>query len=171
VNALAPARSAFVERVRAELGDRPGVAFAGDRVVLETDPLFAGRHTMRLTREGEARLGAVARALAATVGQVPADAAWVLRVEDYTDAAPPRAESAFRSNRALSAGRAAAAAEYLAGHGVTEDRLSAVAMGAARPLEAGATAGGGRHERRLEIGLAPAEAAAEGGGQPAAPAG
>ena len=167
VNALAPARAAFVERARAELGDRPGVAFVGDRVVLETDPLFAGRHAMRLTREGEARLGAVARALAAVAGQVPADTPWVLRVEAYTDAAPPRAESAFRSNRALSAGRAAAAAEYLAGRGVAEERLSAVAMGAAGPLEAGAPAGGGRHERRLEIGLAPAEAVAEGGGQPA----
>ncbi len=153
-------------RARAELGDRPGVAFVGDRVVLETDPLFAGRHAMRLTREGEARLGAVARALAAVAAQVPSEVPWVLRVEDYTDAAPPRAATAFGSNRALSAARAAAAAEYLAGRGVAEERLSAVAMGAARPLEAGATAGGGRHERRLEIGLAPAEAVAEGGGQP-----
>ena len=92
-------------------------------------------------------------------------------MEDYTDAAPPRAESAFRSNRALSAGRAAAAAEYLAGQGVAEERLSAVAMGAAGPPGSGAAAGAGRHERRLEIGLAPGEAAAEAGGQPAGAAG
>ena len=120
--------------------------------MLETDDLYRGRATLELTEDGRALLGAVAQALAAAARGVPEGLAWAVRVEGHTDDVPLTARSAFATNRALSAARAAAA-EYLARQGVPGERVWAVGMGEHRPRAADRTDEARRRNRRLEIAL------------------
>jgi chemotaxis protein MotB len=153
VAALEPHRLAFLGEARALLGGRFGVEVAEDRVVLETDDLYRGRATLELTEDGRALLRGVALALGAAVRGMPEGLAWAVRVEGHTDDVPLTGRSAFATNRALAAARAAAAAEYLARQGVPGERVWAVGMGEYRPRAADPTDEARRRNRRLEIAL------------------
>ena len=118
VTALEPFRAALVDQVRAAIGDQPGVVLTPDSIVLESDGMFNQRRSViTLTDEGEARLRAVAEALAGVVSQIPADFPWVLRVEGHTDDLQLKPGSAFRTNWQLAAERATVVTEFLRASG------------------------------------------------------
>ena len=153
VTAIEPYRLSFVNEARALLDGRAGVTVAEDRIILETDGLYVGRATLRLTEDGRSRLRAVAQALAAGVQQIPAELPWLLRVEGHTDDTPLTSRSIFDTNWALSAARAAAAAEYLTQQGIPGEHVSTVGMSQYRPLVTEQTPEAKRQNRRLEITL------------------
>jgi chemotaxis protein MotB len=153
VTAIEPYRLAFVDKARALLDGQTGVTVAENKVILETDDLYVGRATLRLTNNGRVRLQAVAQALATVAEQMPAELPWVLRVEGHTDNTPLKSRSVFDTNRALSAARAAAAAEQLSQQGVPGERVSAVGMSHYRPLVTEQVPDANRRNRRLEITL------------------
>jgi chemotaxis protein MotB len=143
-----------VDKARVLLDGQSGVTIAENKVILETDDLYVGRATLRLTNDGRARLRAVAQALAAVAEQMPAELAWVLRIEGHTDSTPLKSRSVFDTNWALSAARAAAAAEHLTQQGVPGDHMSVVGMSHHRPLVTEQVPEAERRNRRLEITLA-----------------
>jgi chemotaxis protein MotB len=150
--ALAPHREALAREVQAALGTDATVATEGGRVVLQPDSLFAPR-TVQLTPDGEARLRAVAQALATVTPQIPGDLPWVVGVESHTDGAALRRGSAFRSNWDLSTQRAGAVAEFLQALGVPGERIAAAGFGGNRPIEPGADEAARRRNRRIELSL------------------
>jgi chemotaxis protein MotB len=153
VTAIEPYRLAFVNEARVLLDGQAGVTVAEDRIILETDDLYVGRATLRLTDDGRRRLRAIAQALAAGIQQMPAELPWLLRVEGHTDDIPLTNRSIFDTNWALSTARAATAAEYLTRQGIPGEHVSAVGMSQYRPLVTEQTPEAKRQNRRLEITL------------------
>jgi chemotaxis protein MotB len=155
VTALEPFRAALMEQVRGSIGQEPGVVLTDDSIVLETDGMFNQRRAeITLTDTGEARLRAVAQALAGVAAQIPPDFPWLLRVEGHTDDLQLKPRSAFRSNWELSAERATVVAEYLRGQRVPGDRLGVAAFAQYRPLDTSGTAESRARNRRIELRLA-----------------
>jgi chemotaxis protein MotB len=152
-SALDPVKAAFVDQVRAALADQPGVGFVEDRVELETDTLFGGTRSVNLTPAGQQQLQAVAQVMRGIAGQLPDDLPWMLRVGGHTDSLRLKPGSAFSSNWTLSAARAAAAADFLAGHRVPGDRLVAAGYGQYQPLVPNDSDEGRRQNRRIELQL------------------
>ena len=87
VQELSRYRSDFFGRLRAILGNRPDIRVVGDRFVFQSEVLFdAGAAVVR--PEGRAELDKLASALIELEKQIPADLAWVLRVDGHTDVRP-----------------------------------------------------------------------------------
>jgi chemotaxis protein MotB len=95
----------------------------------------------------------VAQALATVADQMPTELPWVLRIEGHTDNIPLKSRSIFDTNWALSAARAAAAAEHLTQRGVPGEHVSAIGMSHYRPLVTEQVPEANRRNRRLEITL------------------
>ena len=114
VQELARYRSDFFGRLRQILGNRPDIRVVGDRFVLQSEVLFPGG-SATLKPEAGPELDRIAGAIADLARQIPADLPWVLRVDGHTDARPINT-SQFPSNWALSAARAIAVGQYLAGN-------------------------------------------------------
>lgn len=151
VQELARYRSDFFGRLRQILGNRPDIRIVGDRFVFQSEVLFApGQATIRSGAQGE--LDRVAAALLALVNEIPADIPWVLRVDGHTDSRPI-ATPQFPSNWALSAARAIAVVEYLAGKGVPARNLLAAGFGEFQPLDPGTTEEAYARNRRIELKL------------------
>ena len=154
VTALEPFRAALVDQVRAAIGDQPGVVLTPDSIVLESDGMFNQRRSViTLTDEGEARLRAVAEALAGVVSQIPADFPWVLRVEGHTDDLQLKPGSAFRTNWQLAAERATVVTEFLRALRLPGDRLTTASYAQYQPLDTAGTAESRKHNRRIELRL------------------
>ena len=94
----------------------------------------------------------IAGAISDLAKQIPADLPWVLRVDGHTDARPI-STSQFPSNWALSAARAIAVVQYLAGKGIAPQHLLAGAFGEFQPLDAGTTEDAYARNRRIELKL------------------
>jgi chemotaxis protein MotB len=125
-----------------------------DSIVLESDGMFNQRRSViTLTDEGEARLRAVAEALAGVVSQIPADFPWVLRVEGHTDDLQLKPGSAFRTNWQLAAERATVVTEFLRAQRLPGDRLTTASYAQYQPLDTGGTAESRKHNRRIELRL------------------
>jgi chemotaxis protein MotB len=151
VQELARYRSDFFGRLRQILGSRPDIRVVGDRFVLQSELLFpAGSATLRT--EAAPELDRIAAAMIDLGKQIPADLPWVLRVDGHTDARPI-ATSQFPSNWALSAARAIAVVQYLAGKGMAPQHLLASAFGEFQPLDAGTTEEAYAKNRRIELKL------------------
>src|SRR6201991_3646480 len=87
VQELSRFRSEFFGRLRAMLGNRPDIRVVGDRFVFQSEVFFdAGAAVVR--PEGRAELDKLAAALLELEKQIPADVAWVLRVDGHTDVRP-----------------------------------------------------------------------------------
>ncbi len=151
VQELARYRSDFFGRLRQILGARSDIRIVGDRFVLQSEVLFqAGQATLR--PEAGPELDRIAAAIVELNRQIPADIPWVLRVDGHTDARPI-SSSQFPSNWALSAARAIAVVQYLAGRGIPPQRLLAGAFGEFQPLDAGTTEDAYARNRRIELKL------------------
>ena len=129
---LAVFRSLLFNRLRESLVEGPGVRILGESVVLQSELLFPNASTAM--REGaKAPLTTLARTLLSASRDAPIGLDWVLRVDGHTDSRPLR-EGPFESNWDLSAQRARVVVQYLAGQGVSPERLAAEAR-SRRPLE------------------------------------
>ena len=84
--------------------------------------------------------------------QIPAEIAWVLRIDGHTDVRPI-ASSQFPSNWELSSARAISVVQYLIGKGVSPQRLVAAGFGEFQPLDAEKTEDAYRRNRRIELKL------------------
>ncbi|MGU3657013.1 MULTISPECIES: peptidoglycan -binding protein [unclassified Methylobacterium] len=151
VQELARYRSDFFGRLRQILGNRPDIRVVGDRFVLQSEVLFPGG-SATLKPEAGPELDRIAGAISDLAKQIPADLPWVLRVDGHTDARPI-GTSQFPSNWSLSAARAIAVVQYLAGKGIPPQHLLAGAFGEFQPLEAGATEEAYARNRRIEMKL------------------
>jgi chemotaxis protein MotB len=151
VQELARYRSDFFGRLRQILGNRPDIRVVGDRFVLQSEVLFPGG-SATLKPEAGPELDRIAGAISDLAKQIPAVLPWVLRVDGHTDARPI-STSQFPSNWSLSAARAIAVVQYLAGKGIPPQHLLAGAFGEFQPLEAGATEEAYARNRRIEMKL------------------
>ena len=87
VQELSRYRSEFFGRLRAILGNRPDIRIVGDRFVFQSEVFFDTGQAVLLP-EGRAELDKVASALIDLDKQIPAEIAWVLRVDGHTDVRP-----------------------------------------------------------------------------------
>jgi chemotaxis protein MotB len=151
VQELSRYRSDFFGRLRAILGNRPDIRVVGDRFVFQSEVFFdTGQAVLR--PEGRDELDKLAAALTDLEKQIPADIAWVLRVDGHTDIRPI-ASPLYPSNWALSAARAISVVQYLVGKGVSPQHLVAAGFGEYQPLDPERTEEAFRRNRRLELKL------------------
>src|SRR5205085_3439980 len=121
VQELSRYRSEFFGRLRTILGNRPEIRVVGDRFVFQSEVLFdSGSAALR--PEGRTEIDKLATALADLDKQIPAEIAWVLRIDGHTDVRPI-ASSQFPSNWELSSARAISVVQYLIGRGISPQRL------------------------------------------------
>src|SRR6201981_448928 len=105
VQELSRYRSDFFGRLRVILGNRPHIRIVGDRFVFQSEVFFdTGQAT--LLPEGIAELDTVASALVDLDKKIPAEIAWVLRVDGHTDVRPITNNPLFKSNWARWSARA-----------------------------------------------------------------
>ena len=149
VQELARYRSDFFGRLRQILGDRPGVRVVGDRFVFQSEVLFDSGQAA-VNSAGHAELDQLAGALIQLEREIPPDLPWIMRVDGHTDNKPIKSPQ-FPSNWDLSAGRAIAVVQYLAGKGVDPHRLVAAGFGEYAPLES--ATGDDPKNRRIELKL------------------
>lgn len=151
VKELSRFRSDFFGKLREILGNRPDVRIVGDRFVLQSE-LFFDTGKADLLPAATAELDKVAVALVELEKKIPADIAWVLRVDGHTDVRPVTGGQ-FRSNWGLSSARAIAVVQYLVGKGVSPQHLVAAGFGEYQPIETGTTEEAYRRNRRIEFKL------------------
>src|SRR5438876_4265161 len=111
VQELSKYRSEFFGKLRAILGNRPDIRIVGDRFVFQSEVFFDTGQAVLLP-EGRAELDKVASALTELDKQIPAEIAWVLRVDGHTDVRPINSPL-FKSNWELSSARAISVVQYL----------------------------------------------------------
>jgi chemotaxis protein MotB len=151
VQELSRYRSEFFGRLRAILGNRPDIRVVGDRFVFQSEVFFeSGQAT--LLPEGQNELNTVAQALIDLDKQIPAEIAWVLRVDGHTDVRPINSPI-FKSNWELSSARAISVVQYLISLGVPAQRLVAAGFAEFQPLDPGATEDAFKRNRRIELKL------------------
>ena len=151
VQELARYRSDFFGRLRQILGNRQDVRIVGDRFVFQSEVLFpAGQAVLKQEASGE--LDRIASALVELDRQIPPDISWVVRVDGHTDARPINTPQ-FPSNWALSASRAIAVVQALAGRGVPAQHLVAAGFGEFQPLDTATTEEAYSRNRRIELKL------------------
>lgn len=148
---LAVFRSLLFNRLREALGEGPRIRILGESVVLQSELLFPSASADM--REGaKAPLAALARTLLSASRDAPVGLEWVLRVDGHTDSQPLE-EGPFESNWDLSAERARIVVQYLAGQGVSPERLAAVGFGEYRPVDTSGDEIAFRRNRRVEFHL------------------
>src|SRR6201992_3831924 len=103
VQELSRYRSEFFGRLRTILGNRPDIRVVGDRFVFQSEVFFDSGQA-QLLPEGQNELNTVAQALIDLDKQIPAEIAWVLRVDGHTDVRPI-SSPVFKSNWELSSAR------------------------------------------------------------------
>jgi chemotaxis protein MotB len=151
VQELSRYRSDFFGRLREILGTRPDVRIVGDRFVFQSEVFFdAGQAVLK--PEALPEIDKIAAALLELERKIPADIAWVMRVDGHTDIRPI-ASVQFPSNWELSAARAIAVVQYMIGRGVSPQRLVAAGFGEFQPIDPDKTEEAFRRNRRIELKL------------------
>jgi chemotaxis protein MotB len=151
VQELSRYRSEFFGRLRAILGNRPDIRIVGDRFVFQSEVFFdTGQAT--LLPEGRAELDTVAAALIDLDKKIPAEIAWVLRVDGHTDVRPVSGVN-FKSNWELSSARAISVVQYMISLGVPAQRLVAAGFAEFQPLDSANTEDAYKRNRRIELKL------------------
>src|SRR5579871_3314707 len=151
VQELSRYRSEFFGRLRAILGNRPDIRIVGDRFVFQSEVFFDTGQAVLLP-EGIAELDTVANALLEIDKKIPAEIAWVLRVDGHTDVRPVSGLT-FKSNWELSSARAISVVQYLISRGIPAQRLVAAGFAEFQPLDTGNTEDAYRRNRRIELKL------------------
>jgi chemotaxis protein MotB len=150
VQELTKFRSDFFGKLREILGNRPDVRIVGDRFVLQSEVFFdVGKAELLPTAKTE--LDKVGDALGGLEKQIPADIAWVLRVDGHTDVRPISGQ--FKSNWDISAARAIAVVQYLISKGVSPQHLVAAGFGEFQPIDVNKTEDAYKRNRRIEFKL------------------
>ena len=151
VQELSRYRSEFFGRLRAILGNRPDIRIVGDRFVFQSEVFFDTGQAVLLP-EGIAELDSVANALVDIDKKIPAEIAWVLRVDGHTDLRPVSGLT-FKSNWELSSARAISVVQYLISRGIPAQRLVAAGFAEFQPLDTANTEDAYRRNRRIELKL------------------
>src|SRR6266852_5328787 len=136
----------------ADLGNRPDIRIVGDRFVFQSEVFFDTGQALLLP-EGRAELDTLATALIDLDKQIPAEIAWVLRVDGHTDVRPIINSPLFKSNWELSSARAISVVQYLVSLGVPAQRLVAAGFAEFQPLDTAASEDAYRRNRRIELKL------------------
>jgi len=144
-------RSDFFGRLRDVLGERPEVRIVGDRFVFQGEVLFAPG-SAELSEAGLRQLRDLAGVLSEVTPLIPADVAWVLRVDGHADRTPIRSVR-FASNWELAAARAIAVAQILIAEGLPANRVAATSFGDAQPIDPGDSPQALARNRRIELRL------------------
>ncbi len=144
-------RSDFFGRLREVLGERPEIRVVGDRFVFQSEVLFPPA-SAELSERGQQQIREIARVLRDISARIPADVAWVLRVDGHADRIPIRS-ARFASNWELSAARAIAVAQLLINEGLPPNRVAAAAFGDNQPLDPGDSPEALARNRRIELRL------------------
>jgi chemotaxis protein MotB len=144
-------RSDFFGRLRDVLGERPEVRIVGDRFVFQGEVLFAPG-SADLSDAGLRQLRDLAGVLSDVTPLIPADVAWVLRVDGHADRTPIRS-ARFASNWELAAARAIAVAQILIAEGLPANRVAATSFGDAQPIDPGDSPQALARNRRIELRL------------------
>ncbi|MCA3337595.1 MAG: peptidoglycan -binding protein [Roseomonas sp.] len=144
-------RSDFFGRLRDVLGERPEVRIVGDRFIFQGEVLFAPG-SAELSEAGLRQVRALATVLAEVTPLIPADVAWVLRVDGHADRNPIRS-ARFASNWELAAARAIAVAQMLIAEGLPPNRVAATSFGDAQPIDPGDSPQALARNRRIELRL------------------
>ncbi len=152
VQELTRYRSEFFGRLRAILGNRPDVRIVGDRFVFQSEVFFDTGQALLLP-EGRSELDKLASALVDLDKQIPAEIAWVLRVDGHTDVRPIMNSPVFKSNWELSSARAISVVQYLVTLGVPAQRLVAAGFAEFQPLDTAANEDAYKRNRRIELKL------------------
>jgi chemotaxis protein MotB len=142
-------RSDFFGRLRDVLGERPEVRIVGDRFVFQGEVLFAPG-SADLSDAGLRQLRDLAGVLSEVTPLIPADVAWVLRVDGHADRTPIRSVR-FASNWELAAARAIAVAQILIAEGLPANRVAATSFGDAQPIDPGDSPQALARNRRIEL--------------------
>jgi chemotaxis protein MotB len=144
-------RSEFFGRLREILGNRPEIRVVGDRFVFQSEVLFdVGSAALRT--EALPELDQLADAIRDLETKIPADLAWVLRIDGHTDTRRI-ATAQFPSNWELASARAISVVQFLIGKGVKPEHLVAAGFGEFQPLDPGTTEEAFRRNRRIELKL------------------
>jgi chemotaxis protein MotB len=151
VQELSRYRSDFFGRLREILGTRPDIRIVGDRFVFQSEIFFDTGQAV-LKPEGRAELDQVAGALLDLEKKIPAEIAWVLRIDGHTDVRPISSPQ-FPSNWDLSAARAISVVQYLISKGVSPQHLVAAGFGEFQPIDPGNSEEAYRRNRRIELKL------------------
>jgi chemotaxis protein MotB len=151
VQELSRYRSDFFGRLREILGNRPDIRVVGDRFVFQSEIFFDSGSAV-LRPEGHVELDKLAAALLEFEKQIPAEIAWVLRIDGHTDVRPI-ASFQFPSNWELSSARAISVVQHLISKGVSPQRLVAAGFGEFQPIDADKTEDAYRRNRRIELKL------------------
>lgn len=151
VQELSKFRSEFFGRLRTILGNRADMRVVGDRFVFQSE-VFFDTGQAQLLNEGRTELDKIAGALSELEKQIPADIAWVLRVDGHTDARPISSPQ-FPSNWELSAARAISVVQYLISKGISPQHLVAAGFGEFQPLDSAKNDDAYRRNRRIELKL------------------
>ena len=144
-------RSDFFGRLRDVLGERPEVRIVGDRFVFQGEVLFAPG-SAELSEAGLRQLRDLAGVLSEVTPLIPADVAWVMRVDGHADRTPIRS-ARFASNWELAAARAIAVAQILIAEGLPANRVAATSFGDAQPIDPGDSPQALARNRRIELRL------------------
>ncbi|MCA3367816.1 MAG: peptidoglycan -binding protein [Roseomonas sp.] len=144
-------RSDFFGRLRDVLGERPEVRIVGDRFVFQGEVLFAPA-SAELSEAGLRQVRALATVLAEVTPLIPADVAWVLRVDGHADRNPIRS-ARFANNWELAAARAIAVTQMLIAEGLPANRVAATSFGDAQPIDPGDSPQALARNRRIELRL------------------
>jgi chemotaxis protein MotB len=144
-------RSEFFGRLREILGNRPEIRIVGDRFVFQSE-VFFDRGSAALRNEARPELDKLAAALLDLETKIPADIAWVLRVDGHTDVRPI-ATPQFPSNWELSSARAISVLRYLMSKGIKAERLAAAGFGEFQPIDPANTEEAYSRNRRIELKL------------------
>ena len=151
VQELSRYRSEFFGRLRAILGNRPDIRVVGDRFVFQSEVLFDSG-SAAIKPEGRGEIDKLAAALLELEKQIPAEIAWVLRIDGHTDVRPI-ASSQFPSNWELSSARAISVVQYLIARVVSPQHLVAAGFGEFQPVDAAGSEDAYRRNRRIELKL------------------
>jgi chemotaxis protein MotB len=151
VQELSKFRSEFFGRLRQILSQRSDILVVGDRFVFQAEVLFP-KGNADLNPAGQDEMLKLADALKQLEQEIPADIAWVLRVDGHTDSDQLHS-SVFQSNWELSAARAISVVKFLVAQGVSPHHLVAAGFGEFQPLAPGNTEEAKSENRRIELKL------------------
>lgn len=149
VQELARYRSDFFGKLRELLGNRDDIQVVGDRFVFQAEVLFDSG-IADIKPGAMPQLDKMATALKELEKQIPADIAWILRVDGHSDI-NPITSSQYRSNWELSSDRAIAVVQYLISKGVSPQHLVAAGFGEFQPVDSAQNDDAFRKNRRIEL--------------------
>ena len=151
VQQLSKYRSDFFARLGDILGNTDGIQIVGDRFVLQSELLFE-QGSADIGASGKIQMSRLATTLLELARKIPADIAWVLRVDGHTDTVPIY-NNDFASNWELSTARAISVVKALISAGLPPRHLAATGFGQYQPLVIGSDPESLRRNRRIELKL------------------